>query len=335
MAENLFAPLLLSFLYLFLPKGIIFLDDWKRFMSIIQIKNSETEALILPEVGGRIVSYRHIGKSNVLESDPSLWEEAQSDRLVPAPDMLDFKGYNGHEVWVGPQSQWWKQQTLNKEKIDSDLFWPPDPYISFGAYEVVEQSATAVTIVGEPSPISGIRMTKRVSLEENGDLFFEVEAENIRESEVAWDLWLITRVNGHLPNFVPVASEADVFLGEPSHPWQGRPTYKVENGYFSFTPLVNDGKYEECTGKAYIKAMKPIIIAHCGDERLTLEFEHHDFDTIHPEQAEIELYNFVHKEASKSLLELEYHTPYKKLASHEKISTWSRWHLSSLTPGEI
>lgn len=303
-------------------------------MALIQLKNRDMVALVLPDVGGRVVSYHRVGKPNVLESDPSMWNEPTEERLVPSPSMLDFKGYNGHEVWVGPQSQWWKQQTLNKEKIDSDLFWPPDPYISFGNYDVVEQSENAVTIVGEPSPISGVRMTKRVVLEDSGALFFEVEAENIRESEVAWDLWLITRVNGHNPNFVPVASADDVFLGEPSHPYQGRPTYKVENGYFSFTPLVNDGKYEECTGKAYIKALKPIIIAHCGDERLTLEFEHHDWDTIHPEQAEIELYNFVHKEAAKSLLELEYHTPYKKLAPHETIRTWSRWILTPLN-GEM
>lgn len=307
----------------------------RKYMALIQLKNCGVEALVLTDVGGRIVSFHRTGKPNVLESDPKMWDEPRSERFVPSPFLMDFKGYNGHEVWVGPQSQWWKQQTLNPEKIDSDLFWPPDPYISFGSYEVVEHSESSVTILGESSPISGVRMEKRVSLEADGSLYFEVSAENMRETAVSWDLWLITRVNGHNPNFVPVASESDVFLGEPSHPWQGRPTYKVENGYFSFTPLVNDGKYEECTGKAYIKAVKPIIIAHCGDERLTLEFEHHDEELIHPEQAEIELYNFVHKEAEKSLLELEYHTPYKCLAPHEKISTWSRWRLSPLEKGEI
>lgn len=297
-------------------------------MALIHIQNAGVEASILLDAGGRIVSFHRVGKPNVLESDPSLWEE--SERLHPAPDMLDFRAYNGHEVWVGPQSQWWRQQDLNPEKYDSDLFWPPDPYISFGAYEVVEQSAHSVTIEGEPSPLSGVRLTKRVTIEADGSLFFEVTAQNIRQTPVSWDLWLITRVNGHNPNFVPVSSEKDVFLGEPSHPYQGRPTYKVENGFFSFTPLVNDGRFEECTGKAYIKASKPVIITHCGDECLTLEFEHHDPATIHPEQAEIELYNFVHKEAAKSLLELEYHSPYVTLQPGERMSTWSRWRLSVL-----
>lgn len=297
-------------------------------MTLIKIKNADVEALVLLEVGGRIVSFHRVGKPNVLESDPALWEEAE--RLVPSPTMLDFKAYNGHEVWVGPQSQWWKQQKLNPEKYDSDLFWPPDPYISFGSYSVVEKTPSSVTIVGETSPISGVRMTKKVRIDPDGSLFFEVSAENMRTSPVSWDLWLITRVNGHNPNFVPVASEEDVVLGEPSHPYQGRPTYKVENGFFSFTPFDNDGKFEECTGKAYIKASEPVIMTYCGDECLTLRFEHHNPSQIHPEQAEIELYNFVHKEASKSLLELEYHTPYKKLMPHESISTWSKWSLSPI-----
>lgn len=294
---------------------------------MIRIENAGVEAQILLEVGGRIVSYNRVGKPNVLESDPSLWNETKEQRLQPSPNMLDFRPYNGHEVWVGPQSQWWKQQTLNAEKIDSDLFWPPDPYISFGAYHIIEQTSSSLVIEGEDSPISGLRMKKSMRIEEDGSLFFQVEATNVRKNDVSWDLWLITRVNGHNENYVPVRSAEDVVLGEPSHPWQGRPTYKVENGYFSFTPLDNDHQCEECTGKAYIKASEPVIYAHCGDEWLKLEFEHHDSSLLHPEQTEIELYNFVHAEKEKSLLELEYHAPYRTLHAGESMQTWSRWRL--------
>lgn len=296
-------------------------------MSLIRIENAGVEAQILLEVGGRIVSFNRVGKPNVLESDPYLWNETAEQRLKPSPSMLDFRGYNGHEVWVGPQSQWWKQQTLNAEKIDSDLFWPPDPYVSFGSYQVVKQTANMLEIIGEPSLISGLQMRKRMTIEADGSLFFQVEATNIRKEPVSWDLWLITRVNGHNENYVPVRSSADVFLGEPSHPWQGRPTYKVENGFFSFTPLVNDHTYEECTGKAYVKASEPVIYAHCGDEWLKLEFEHHNPAELHPEQTEIELYNFVHADREKSLLELEYHAPYKCLQPGDTMETWSRWRL--------
>ena len=298
-------------------------------MSLIKIENGGFEAQVLLEVGGRIVSYNRIGQPNLLESDPKMWNESDSDRLKPAPDMLDFRGYNGHEVWLGPQSQWWKQQTLNKEKIDSDLFWPPDPYISFGNYEVLYQTRNELIIKGEDSPISGISFTKTMRIEENGNLFFEVKATNIRQTPVSWDLWLITRVNGMSKNLVPIKSPEDFYLGEPSHPWQGRPTYKIENGFFSFTPENYDGKFEECTGKAYLKTEEPVIFAQCGaqcgNEWLKLTFEHHSQAELHPEQTEIELYNFVCADPKNCLLELEYHAPYKTLQPGESMSTQSVW----------
>ena len=299
---------------------------------LIRIANAGVEAQVLLDVGGRIVSFNRIGHPNVLESDSQMWNEKPENRLQPAPDMLEFRGYNGHEVWVGPQSQWWKQQSLNQEKIDSNLFWPPDPYISFGRYRVIERTASSLVIEDDGSPISGLRFRKSMTIGPDGTLYFEVQATNIRQTPVSWDLWLITRVNGHNENYVPVESEQDVWLGEPSHPWQGNPTYKVENGFASFTPLVNDYKHEECTGKLYIKTKTPVIYAKWGEDWLKLEFEHHEDSLLHSEQTEIELYNFVHKEKEKSLLELEYHAPYKTLQAGETMKTWSRWSLLSEGP---
>ncbi len=301
-------------------------------MSLIRIENGGFEAQILLEVGGRIVAYNRIGSPNLLESDPSLWNEKKEERITPAPDMLDFRAYNGHEVWLGPQSQWWKQQNLNDEKKDSDLFWPPDPYISFGNYSITLQSKEALQIEGEPSPISGIKMTKKISILENGNLRFEVSVQNIRKTPVAWDLWLITRVNGMNPNFAPIDDPSEFELGEPSHPWQGKPTYKIENGYFSFTPENYDGSFEECTGKAFLRTSHPVIYTQCGEEWLKLSFDHHNPCDIHPEQAEIELYNFVCKDPKNCLLELEYHTPYQTLMPGETMQTSSLWSVGEAPP---
>ncbi len=303
-------------------------------MTLVKIQNGGFEALVLLEAGGRIVSYHRIGQPNLLESDPALWNEREEDRLIPTPEMLDFRGYNGHEVWLGPQSQWWKQQTLNKEKFNSDLFWPPDPFISFGEYNVEEYALNRLIIKGKPSPISGVSFVKQIRLEDDGSLFFGVEAENVRDTAVAWDLWLITRVQGMNENYVPIASPSDFRLGEPSHPWQGSPSYRIADGYFSFTPWNFDRQFQECTGKAYLNTLTPVIYAKCGSEWLKLEFEHHDAATIHPEQAEIELYNFVCADPKRCLLELEYHAPYKTLRPGEKMSTWSRWSVGE-APSDI
>jgi len=58
-------------------------------MALIHIQNAGVEATVLLNVGGRIVSFHRVGKPNVLESDPSLWDE--SERLHPSPTMLDKK----------------------------------------------------------------------------------------------------------------------------------------------------------------------------------------------------------------------------------------------------
>lgn len=299
-------------------------------MGIIHITNGQTEASILSDVGGRIVSFRRKNGENVLKSDPTLWNEPASERIKPTADTLDFKAYNGHEVWVGPQSLWWKQQDLNEEKKNSLLFWPPDPFISFGSYKILDQSDNRVVLESEQSPISGVVITKEIEIDCNGKLHFSATIQNMRNTPVSWDIWFVTRVNGHNLNFVPVNAPEEVSLSEPSHSYQGRPRYKIEENYFSFTPLDKDPNFEECTGKAFIRSNHPIIATVCGSELFILKYTHHTPDTIHPEQSEIELYNFVHEEREKSLLELEYHSPFQKLNPGEKMKSSMTWELISL-----
>lgn len=299
-------------------------------MAVIYISNGGIKAGILTDVGGRIVSFQRINGENVLESDPSLWDEPTEQRIIPTPHTLDFKAYNGHEVWVGPQSHWWKQQDLNEEKLSSALFWPPDPFISFGKYTILEQSEARIVLQSDISPISGIIITKEIKINEEGKLHFTATIQNKRSIAVSWDIWFVTRVNGHNPNFVPINSSEEVTLSEPSHPYQGRPRYKTEEGFFSFTPLDKDPNYEECTGKAFIRSNHPLIATVCGDELFVLQYTHHDAETIHPEQSEIELYNFVHEKREMSLLELEYHSPFKTLQPEEKMSSEMSWELIAL-----
>ncbi len=297
---------------------------------VIYITNGNVRAGILPDVGGRIVSLQRDGGANILESNPSLWNEDEAQRIMPSPSLTeeeDYKAYNGHEVWVGPQSQWWKQQTLNPEKVNSTLFWPPDPYISFGDYKVLEQSADSIVIQGNESPISGVRFTKKIRIDESGKLYFEATACNIRKESVKWDLWLITRVNGYNLNFVPVNSSEDVCLTDPSHAHQGRAPYKIENGFFSFTAEKMDRNYKECTGKAIVNPAKPYMATLAGDNLLVIRFEKQNPAEIHLEQGEVELYSFATPERETSLLELEIHTPYKVLQPGESMTARETWEI--------
>lgn len=286
---------------------------------------------ILPEVGGRIVSLQVGGSENLLKSNPDYWNEGAEKRLTPSPNNLEFREYNGHEVWLGPQSEWWRHQDLNMEKKDSLLFWPPDPYVSYGSYKIASQTETSIILEGEDSPISGVRFTKEISLIKGKDgipmVNFIVTARNIRKSPVSWDLWMLTRVPGHNLNFVPVKDGSSISVTEPTHPHQGPATFKMENGYFSFTPLMKDKEHEECTAKAFITPSRPFIGTLSGKFLLVIGFEHHDPSTIHPEQREVEIYSFATDKAETSMLELEYHAPYVRLAPNQEMQATEHWQI--------
>ncbi len=297
-------------------------------MGLIYIENGNIRAGILPDVGGRVVLLQRDGGKNILESDPNLWNEDDTQRITPSPLLTeeeDFKAYNGHEVWVGPQSEWWKQQTLNIEKSNSSLFWPPDPYIIYDRYSVLEKTGHSIVMQGTESPVSGVQFTKKIAIDENGKLHFEVTARNIRKEAVKWDLWLITRVNGYSLNFVPVTSAEDVSLTDPSHTYQGKAPFKIENGFFSFTAAKMDRNYRECTGKAIINPAKPYMAALVDDNLLVIRFKKQNPADIHPEQGEVELYSFATPQRETSLLELEIHAPYKTLQPGESMNACEIW----------
>ena len=311
-------------------------------MGLTYIKNGNIRAGILTDVGGRIVSLQRDGGANILESNPALWNEDKTERVTPSPLLTeeeDFKAYNGHEVWVGPQSEWWKQQTLNVEKSHSTLFWPPDPYIIYDRYTVLEKTDHSIVIQGTESPISGVQFTKKIAIDENEKLHFEVTARNVRKEPVKWDLWLITRVNGYSLNFVPVNSAKNVFLTDPSHAHQGKAPYKIEDGFFSFTAGKMDRNYQECTGKAIISPAKPYMAALVDNNLLVIRFDKQDPAGIHPEQGEVELYSFATPQREASLLELEIHTPYKTLQPGESMSARETWEVypfpAETTEGEV
>lgn len=291
---------------------------------MIELAYKKIRIGVLPDVGGRIVSLHYNGSENLLESDASQWEE--SVRPIASPTNLDFKAYNGHEVWLGPQSQWWKLQDLNPEKKDSDLFWPPDPYISYGDFEAERVGENKLVLHGPASPISGVRFTKSITITENSEVVVEAKAENVRQDPVSWDLWMVTRVNGHNLNFVP-AEAKDVEVGEPTHPHQGPATYKVENGYFSFTPLLKDKEHEECTAKAFVTPSRPFMASLSGKNLLMIEFAHHDRALIHPEQREVEVYSFATDKRETSLLEMEYHAPFETIPPGGFIETAETWRI--------
>ncbi len=289
---------------------------------LIILKNEHTEVGILPHLGGRIVLLRKPGMENILKSDPANWDDPN---VIPEiSENADFKGFNGHIVWVAPQSEWWTQQDLNSRRRDSKAVWPPDPYLIYGENEVLEQTENSITLLGMKSPVSGIQITKKITLAPNGQVTIQATMQNIRETSVAWGIWMNTRLSGYARCYIPSKEKGLVKLNQINKPSEEMP-YEFVDGYFTFRPDQPNNMKINNVQKAYFKPLAPFMVGFDHGQALKIEFTMIPRSEIHADHAVAEIYNIVRD--NNDLLELEAHGPYTTLAPGEETTMTETWTL--------
>ncbi len=291
--------------------------------SLIILENGETRLGILAGVGGRIVYLSSHGSENILKSDSALWDEPESERPVPGYDS-EFKAYNGHIVWVGPQSEWWAQQEGNPARKKNKANWPPDPWLIYGKYEILERTDTSLKMMSPYSEISGLRLMKYVRVEKDGSVYFEVEGINYNRLPVSWDLWLNTRVDGYSMAYVPVEGDSSVRVDEAPNP-DGRVSHAICRNFFFYLPSEPTGRVKQKDSKAYLTPSEGWLAAFTKGHCLRIRFPLYPPEKTHPQQGMVELYDHTSLDRHDALMELEYHGPYKTLQPGEHFKTWERW----------
>lgn len=277
---------------------------------------------ILPHIGATIVSLEKGSSGNILKSDSALWD----DKNIPELSAFsDFKAYNGHTVWVGPQSDWWINQNQNTERRDSAAQWPPDPYLVYGEYHVDRKEEHLASLSGPESPISGIQVKKDIAINDDESIFLNTSFTNIIDKPVSWDIWFNTRLDGYSRVFVPIHSDKDINVVPVLNDSSEAMPYNIENGFFTYTPTAPQASKNERSSKAYIYPSRPWMAGFVGNSVLIIRFEHHAKTAIHPNQALIEIYNHTEHDKNAGLLELEYHSPYKTIKPGEIMEAWEVW----------
>jgi len=298
---------------------------------LIKISNGRIEVGVVPDLGGMVALLHVIGKPNILKADQSLWKEppVPPRKFGPNPDWTP---YNGHIVWLGPQSEWWAHQDKSPKKRRERAVWPPDPYINNGFYEVIKHSDTEVAMRGPESEFSGVRLVKSVRIKDD-KVLFNVRAENIRNTPVSWDLWLNTRVDGYALCYAPIASMKNIRIDTPDGSGGDEACVFSQSGrYCTVEPRrPSKGKEKRC-GKAFIQAGKGMMAAFTASQALIIRFKRHSPALIHPEQALVEFYNMTTNNRDDALTELEYHAPYKTLAPGESMEAEQTWELYPFKP---
>ncbi|NIK41595.1 hypothetical protein FHY12_003970 [Xanthomonas arboricola] len=294
-----------------------------------RLHNDVIELSATPAFGGRVLSVNLVGQPNVLKTGSAVEQQ-------PAPQVSAAAGdiaYLGHDVWVGPQSQWWLHQQVNPARKAAAAVWPPDPYLSLATTQAITRSHAQLVLEGVPSPVTGVQLRKRVALSSTRADTVEVEAtaRNIRKDPISWDLWFNTRVAASTRVFVPVAEAADIRLQPPTEPGTVAPMYRHHGGVFALrADAREDGLVQR--GKVLLQPSAGWMAGFAGDQVLVIRFAHHPMAAIHPEQGQVELYlDAPPQHPERGLLEMEVHAPYRQLAPGAQMQAQEQWTLLRYT----
>lgn len=279
---------------------------------------------ISPRLGGRMLHLSLPGAPNLLKVGDAV--AAQPDPRVDA--QADDIGYLGHQVWLGPQSQWWTHQQANPARRDAQAPWPPDPWLSYAATEVVGQSADRIELRGPPSPISGVRLTHDYALAAGmpGTLETTATMRNMRDAPVSWGLWFNSRVPADTRVYVPVASATDVRLRHDVDAGFDGLSGSTDDGFFSLDLDVPAAGKQGRRGKVFIQPRAGWMAGFRAGQAFAIRFDLQPRERIHPEHGQVELYlNWLPDDQAGSLLEMEVHGAYSTLAPDAEASARETW----------
>lgn len=288
----------------------------------IVLDNGTLRLTVTPALGGRVLGLQRTGKANFLK----IGEAVESLPRPRAAADADDIAYLGHDVWVGPQSEWWLHQQVNPARRLARANWPPDPYLGLATTQVVQRTPALLALAGVESPVSGVQLRKRFALSSERPDSIEVQAEarNVRDQPVAWDLWFNTRVPAATRVFVPVSGDADVRV-QPNAEGFDIPAHVNAGGMFVLSATDDPGAQR---GKFLLQPAAGWMAGFQGRQVLVIRFAHQPREHIHPEQGLVELYvDAPAGDAASGLLEMEVHAPYRQLAPGASMQAAERWTL--------
>jgi hypothetical protein len=293
-------------------------------LPLLTLDNGSVRATVTDAIGGRLLSFALAGQPNFLKTNL-----AAGDPHADIKPTTDNVGWLGHEIWIGPQKEWWSHQDVNPSRAGAP--WPPDPWLSLARYKVEDKRPDAVTLASPASPVNGLQLVKRYSLVAGKphSLRLDVDAANTRAKQVAWDIWFNTRAHGDTRVYVPVARREDVRQQaiEPK-PDMVPLTWTLADGLFSLDTYPAGKGQPHRNGKMLLQPSAGWMAGFHKGQVLVIQFAHQPRTAIHPDQGQVELYNDWQPEApDKGLMEMEVHAPYVTLAPGRHMQASEQWTL--------
>ena len=156
----------------------------------VELRAGALRAVIAPELGARVISLMHRGVS-LLWHNPELIDDEFIPRVPRAdPHTLDgfatWQNWGGDKSWVAPQG--WAD--------DDEWHGPPDPTFDGGAFEVTSRSDSAITMRSNLDPVTGVRMTRSVTVTAHG-MHVTTVLRNESPSPRRWAAWEVAQLPVH------------------------------------------------------------------------------------------------------------------------------------------
>jgi Domain of unknown function (DUF4380) len=290
-----------------------------------KLKSRDLEVLITPNAG-RILALSRNGQENLIKTGVPIKDNV----ITPVDANTGFVPHLGHEVWFGPQSEWWSHQNLNTKRRDMKAAWPPDPFSVLAKNQIIFQSADKIVMKSGVSPVTGLEVEKTFSLvaDDPRQLDLIVKAINRRETEVSWDIWFNTRSFPQTRIYAPVDETTNVRSMTWESPDSVKVEYEIVQNLLSLKLEKPPKGKSKLMGKILFQPTQGWFAAFYKKQLLIVQFPHVPIEKIHPEQGQLEFY-LEHSPRNDSLevLEMEVHAAYKKLKPGEEMQARERWTL--------
>ena len=265
---------------------------------------------IVPDIGGRIMSLVFRGEE-LLYVHAS--EAGKIHDFSHVADLRTFKKefgfriFGGDKTWVAPEKDWW-------DKI-------PPLEIDAGRY-TFEVKDNFVIMVSPVCRETGLQITRRVSLAEDGAIHLEEEFHNTTEREIVKGIWNVTQIKKPFDVYVPAA------LGDVR-------SYYLEDATlpeFGLVPQEKNGwVIIPCRGKvcykigAMLREGRSVVVKDASFARVSWARSFDiDFARPYAHRSIIEVFNSPQYDYG----EFEVHSPLYRIAPGARVSLRQCWQLA-------
>jgi len=156
----------------------------------VTLSNGIAQATVLPEIGGRIISFKSLGRE-WLWRNPSLVSEQyelliQPEEARSATTLGNWRNWGGDKSWPAPQG--WS--------TDQEWAGPPDPILDSGAYTAsVSPDQSTCHLVSLADPRTGLQIERTVSMRPgHAGLTVKTTMTNTSPTTRRWACWTVTQV---------------------------------------------------------------------------------------------------------------------------------------------